>query len=69
MSRESLHVFFDMDKIANTLALKVSLARTLLTKGSMYDAKLIEDIITLRRTIQIIHSFEVNLIDWNMDID
>jgi hypothetical protein len=58
-----------MDKIANTLVLKVNLARTLLTKGSVYDAKLIEDIITLRQAIQIIHSFEVNLIDWNMDID
>ena len=58
-----------MDKIVTALATKVSLARTLLSKGAVHDPKLIEEIVHLRETVHLVTAFEMVLFDWNMDID
>jgi hypothetical protein len=58
-----------MDKITTALATKVSLARTLLTKGSVHNPKLIEEIAHLRHTVELVTAFELVLFDWNDDVD
>ena len=58
-----------MDKIVTALATKTSLARTLLSKGSVHDPKLIEEIVHLREAVHLVTAFEMALLDWNMDVD
>ena len=58
-----------MDNIINALETKVTHARKLFIQGSVHDPKLIAEIMTLRKTLHIMKTYENDLIETNMDID
>jgi hypothetical protein len=58
-----------MDNIIEALQSKVTRARLGLGSGGVHDAQLLEDITNLRRVINIVNTYEIDLIESNLDID
>lgn len=58
-----------MDTIIEALQVKVTKARLSLSSGGVHDAQLMEDIMNLRKVIGLVNTYEIDLIDSNLDID
>lgn len=58
-----------MDNIIEALQVKVTKARLSLNSEGVHDAQLIEDIMNLRKVIGLVNTYEMDLIESNLDID
>ena len=58
-----------MDPIFNALKIKTAQARASLSRGGVHDPHLIDDIIRLREVIGMVTSYEIDLIESNLDIN
>jgi hypothetical protein len=58
-----------MDTIVEALQVKVAQARLSLSSGGVHDTRLIEDIMNLRQVISLVNTYEIDLIESNLDVD
>jgi hypothetical protein len=58
-----------MDTIIEALKIKVTQARLSLNSGGVHDTQLIEDIMSLREVISLVNTYEIDLIESNLDVD
>mgnify|MGYP003343753252 CR=1 FL=1 len=58
-----------MDNLITALKTKTAQARGFLAQGGVHDPHLIDDIMHLRSVINLVTSYEVDLIASNLDID
>mgnify|MGYP006268573205 CR=1 FL=1 len=58
-----------MDTIVDALKVKVAQARLSLNSGGVHDTRLIEDIMSLREVINLVNTYEIDLIESNLDVD